>query len=104
MAQFLGISEHEFIEHYTRLRTDRRGLALLDKPNGECVFLNGQNCEVQPVKPQQCRDFPNLWNFPGAQNTCRAISKHVSLEEWRHRISVATGRDADSLLKPISGQ
>ncbi|PHX94050.1 MAG: zinc/iron-chelating domain-containing protein, partial [Pedosphaera sp.] len=38
------MSEHEFIQQFTRLRPDRRGLALMDKPNGECVFLDGENC------------------------------------------------------------
>ncbi|MEI6085851.1 MAG: YkgJ family cysteine cluster protein, partial [Verrucomicrobiota bacterium] len=64
LAAFLGIAEDEFIQRNMRLRPDRRGLVLADKENGECVFLDGVDCRVQSVKPQQCRDFPNLWNFP----------------------------------------
>jgi uncharacterized protein len=75
MAAFLGLSEFDFIQQYTRLRTDNRGLALQDKGNGECVFLDGRDCRVQPVKPQQCRDFPNGWNFPGFEKICRAVPK-----------------------------
>src|SRR5437899_10622227 len=67
LAAFRGLSEHDFIQQFTRLSQDRRGLALQEKPNGECVFLDGLDCAVQPVKPQQCRDFPNLWNFPGSE-------------------------------------
>jgi Fe-S-cluster containining protein len=63
LAAFKGISEHAFIQQFTRLRHDRRGLALQEKPDGSCVFLDGNDCSVQPVKPQQCRDFPNLWKF-----------------------------------------
>ena len=92
VAAHRGVSEHEFIQQFTRLRADRRGLALLDKPNGECVFLDGTNCAVQPVKPQQCRDFPNLWNFPGFEQTCRAVPKLVSEAEYRRLIAAATGR------------
>ncbi|MFM8469799.1 MAG: YkgJ family cysteine cluster protein [Limisphaerales bacterium] len=92
LAQFRGLSEHEFIERFTRLRADRRGLALMDKPNGECVFLDGESCAVQPVKPQQCRDFPNLWNFPGFEQTCRAVPKVVAEEKYRQLIAAATGR------------
>ena len=92
LAAHRGVSEHEFIQQFTRLRADRRGLALLDKPNGECVFLDGANCAVQPVKPQQCRDFPNLWNFPGFEQTCRAVPKLVSEAEYRRLIAAATGR------------
>ncbi len=91
-AAFRGVSEHEFIQQFTRLRPDRRGLALMHKPNGECVFLDGKNCAVQPVKPQQCRDFPNLWNFPGFEQACRALPNLVSEEEYRRLVVAATGR------------
>jgi Fe-S-cluster containining protein len=77
MAAFLGVSELAFIERYTRLRPDRRGLALQDAPGGACVFLAGRDCRVQPVKPQQCRDFPNGWNFPGFEKICRALPKPI---------------------------
>ena len=73
MAQFLSLSEQEFIDQYTRLRQYREGLALLDKPNGECIFLEGRDCKVQPVKPHQCSGFPNTWNFPGWREVCEAI-------------------------------
>jgi Fe-S-cluster containining protein len=73
IARFLGMSEHEFIQRFTRLRPQRDGLALIDKPNGECIFLDGIDCTVQPVKPHQCRAFPNAWNFPGWRDVCEAI-------------------------------
>ena len=73
IAAHLGLGEHEFIQHYTRLRPRRDGLALIDKPNGECVFLDGRDCVVQPVKPGQCRGFPNTWNFPGWREVCEAV-------------------------------
>ncbi|MBI3876771.1 MAG: YkgJ family cysteine cluster protein [Verrucomicrobia bacterium] len=92
LAAFKGLGEAEFIERFTRLAGDRRGLALMDKPDGSCVFLEGDNCAVQPVKPQQCRDFPNLWNFPGFEKICRAVPVEVSADEWRRRVTAATGR------------
>jgi uncharacterized protein len=92
LAAFRGLGESEFIQQFTRLRGDRRGLALMDKPNGECVFLEGGSCAVQSVKPQQCRDFPNLWNFPGFEQVCHAVPKLVSEEEYRRLVSVATGQ------------
>ena len=87
LAAFKGISEHEFIQNFTRLRQDRRGLALQEKPNGECVFLDGENCSVQSVKPQQCRDFPNLWNFPGFEQTCHALPRLVGEEEFARLVA-----------------
>jgi uncharacterized protein len=73
LARFLAMSEHDFIQRYTRLRPQRNGLALLDKQNGECIFLNGRDCAVQPVKPKQCKGFPNEWNFPGWREVCEAV-------------------------------
>ena len=78
LAEFRGLSEFDFIQQFTRLTQNRRGLALSEKPNGECVFLEGGSCTVQPVKPQQCRDFPNLWNFPGAEKSCRALPRETA--------------------------
>lgn len=86
MAEFLGVSEHEFIQRYAKLRDDRRGLALQEQPDGACVFLDGGNCRVQPVKPQKCRDFPNLWNFPGFEKSCRALPREVSDAEYQRLI------------------
>ena len=96
LAAYKQMDEREFIEHYTRLRSDRLGLALMDKHGGECIFLDGGDCTVQPVKPQQCREFPNLWNFPGSEKLCRAVPRGVSVEEWRRRIREATGRELDA--------
>ena len=96
LAAFVGLSEHEFIQRHTRLRHDRQGLSLQEKPNGECLFLNGNDCAVQAVKPQQCRDFPNLWNFPGFKKVCHAIPRMVGEEEYKTLIAQATGRNAVS--------
>lgn len=100
LAAHLGLGEHEFIKRFTRLATDRRGLALADKPNGECIFLDGIDCMVQPVKPGQCRDFPNLWNFPGFEKICRARPVEVSPEEFAARLRAATGREPPGAVTP----
>ncbi|HYG25244.1 MAG TPA: YkgJ family cysteine cluster protein [Verrucomicrobiae bacterium] len=92
LAEFTGMGEFEFIQRYLQLRADRQGLALQNKLNGECIFLEGDNCAVQAVKPQQCSDFPNLWNFPGFEKVCDAIPRRVSEEEYAALIAKATGR------------
>jgi len=92
LAGHKNLSEHEFIQRFTRLRPDRQGLALQETPDGGCIFLDGDACAVQPVKPQQCRDFPNLWNFPGFGKICRAQPRELAEAEFRRRISEATGR------------
>jgi Fe-S-cluster containining protein len=87
MAAFLGIGETDFIERYTRLRQDRKGLSLVEKPNFECVFLDGINCRVQPVKPAQCDGFPNRWNFPGFEKECRSKPREVGADEYQRLIN-----------------
>jgi len=91
IAVHIGLSESEFIAGHTGLRGDRKGLSLLEKSNGECEFLVGNDCSIQPVKPQQCRDFPNLWNFPGFEKVCHAIPRDLDPTEFRRRIQHATG-------------
>lgn len=74
MAGWLGVTESVFVDRYTRLTADRRGLSLNEKADGSCVFLEGRNaCRIQPVKPAQCVGFPNAWNFPGFDAQCRSI-------------------------------
>jgi uncharacterized protein len=92
LAAFKQMSEFDFVQGYLHLRADRQGLALQNKPNGECIFLEGENCSVQPVKPQQCRDFPNLWNFPGFEKVCHAIPRQVGQVEFQKLIAKATGK------------
>ncbi len=72
IASFLKMKQDLFIEKYTRLRSDRHGLSLIDQPDGACIFLDGQDCQIQSVKPDQCRGFPNAWNFPGWRDICQA--------------------------------
>lgn len=74
IAGFLGIEETAFIQTHTRLRPNRDGLALIDQPDGACIFLEGRACRVQPVKPAQCTGFPDEWNFPGWREVCEAAA------------------------------
>lgn len=74
IAAFLNMPEAEFIEQCTRLNANRTGLSIIDKLNGECLFLEGVNvCRIQPVKPAQCSGFPNEWRFPGWRDMCEAV-------------------------------
>lgn len=81
LAAHQKLSEFDFIQQFTRLRQDRRGLALKDQPDGACIFLENGGCRVQAVKPRQCREFPNLWNFPDFEKICRAIPREVTEAE-----------------------
>lgn len=57
IAAWLGMPSGRFIEEYTTLMPDRRGLTLIEKPDGSCIFLeDGEpcGCRINPVKPKQC--------------------------------------------------
>ena len=74
ISDYIGVTETAFIERYTRVNHKRDGLSIIDKPNGECVFLEGVNvCSIQAVKPKHCSGFPNVWRFPGWREQCEAI-------------------------------
>lgn len=104
LAAFLGLDEGAFIQRHTRVRDDRRGLSLVERPGGACVFLEGRDCAVQAVKPQQCRDFPNHWRFPGFERECRAVPREVSEAEYVRLVVAQTGRPPVSLrVEGLSG-
>lgn len=72
-AVFLKMTPEDFIGQYTVLMPDRSGLTLIEKPDGSCIFLEETeppSCRIQPVKPEQCRRFPEHWNFPGWEKEC----------------------------------
>ena len=72
LAHHLHLNAHEFTARYTRLTRDRKALALTEQPDGACVFLAGNACRIQTVKPRQCRAFPNGWRFDGFERQCQA--------------------------------
>ena len=81
IAEFLGMEEHEFVQEYTRIRANRTGLSLIDKDGStECIMLEGDSCLINAVKPEQCRGFPNVWNFPGWEKECEAIAVPIKGE------------------------
>lgn len=73
IAEFLGMELYDFVAEYTELRRNRTGLTIREKDNSECVFLDGIECKIQPVKPGHCAGFPNRWNFPGWRKVCEAV-------------------------------
>lgn len=80
IASYLGLEERVFINRYCRLQRNRRGLSLEDAENGACIMLTEGGCRIQPVKPQQCRDFPLRWNFPGWEKRCPGAGKTTRIK------------------------
>lgn len=74
IAAFLELPVYDFVRDFTDLRANRTGLTLREKDEEQstCIFLDGQDCRINPVKPNQCAGFPNRWNFKGWQEVCEA--------------------------------
>jgi Fe-S-cluster containining protein len=79
ISSFLEMNEEEFLFRYTRLRTNRTGLSLIEKENHECIMLEDGGCRIHAVKPSQCAGFPNKWNFPGWRDICEAIPEPLNV-------------------------
>lgn len=100
IAAYMGMELNEFIDKFTRLRTNRNGLSLIEKENHECIMLGEEGCKIQDVKPFQCKGFPNRWNFPGWQKVCKA--KPVPMQE---AIDLGLVEGADlSANQPLRGR
>lgn len=85
LAGLLGIAVTDFTGRYTRLTADRRGLSLVERPDGSCVFLEADNaCRVQAAKPRQCRAFPLAWAFEGYRDICAAAAAMTDAEGATH--------------------
>ena len=72
IADFLGMSVYAFTGRFTVLAVNRECLSLAEAQDGACVFLEGNACRIQPVKPRQCRDFPLRWTVKDAHMQCAA--------------------------------
>ena len=64
LARALAVPEHDFIQRYTGLASNRRQLTLLDGTDGACIFLEGNRCAVYAARPAQCRAFPFATTTP----------------------------------------
>ncbi len=57
IAEYLGMAYKAFRRTY--LRRAWRGLTFKEKPNYDCIMLDGGGrCTVYPVRPLQCRIWP----------------------------------------------
>ena len=77
IAGFLDVDPDEFRRAYTRVpeiaeHSAAGDLWLIEKPapDYECIFLEGNLCAVNPVKPAQCAGFPLKWRTRGMIADC----------------------------------
>lgn len=76
IAAFLDMDVEAFTARFARLGQHRRGLSLVEREDGACVFLDGLGaCAVQPVKPAQCESFPGAWRYSAMETVCEGWGK-----------------------------
>ncbi|RMD84908.1 MAG: YkgJ family cysteine cluster protein [Candidatus Dadabacteria bacterium] len=88
LAAWFGTGADEFGRKYLRRVGGR--YALLERPTGECVLLEGDRCSAYPVRPRQCRSYP-FWDqnlrspaaWGKAAACCEGISAASPLIGWR---------------------
>jgi Fe-S-cluster containining protein len=64
LARFLGVPAKKFVEQYTSV--DEDGAMILQKREGACVFLEGNDCTVYEARPGNCERFPHLLRGAGS--------------------------------------
>jgi hypothetical protein len=69
IAGFLILSEQQFLDQFTRLRTNWQGLSLIEKENRECIM------------PRTMQWLSNKWNLPGWRQVCEANPTSVVKDE-----------------------
>jgi uncharacterized protein len=75
IAGFLDVDPDEFRRAYTREpeiaeHSAAGDLWLTEKHGLDCVFLEGNLCAINPVKPAQCHGFPLKWRTPDVMDYC----------------------------------
>jgi Fe-S-cluster containining protein len=74
LAAALGLPLDDFLSRHTRLTRDRQALALNERDDGSCSFLDDRNrCRLQDAKPRQCRDYPLRWRSDLLDAVCQTM-------------------------------
>lgn len=74
IADFLKKDARVFMDEFCEI-VDRRRIVLKKKEGETCIFLEDSGCQIHPVKPSQCRDFPFRWNTPASFEYCLGLKK-----------------------------
>lgn len=73
ISNYLKISEEAFIDQYTTVAPDRLSLILKDNNGNDCCLLTEKGCLIHPVKPEQCKGYPDKWISPELASICEGM-------------------------------
>jgi uncharacterized protein len=91
LARSMRLSPAKFMAEYT-VQDEEEERVLRQKPEGECVFLDGNDCTVYDVRPETCQRFPHMvrgngsiasrmWQFVDRATYCPIV--YNSLEAFK---------------------
>lgn len=73
IADFLHMNVYAFAQAYTQIAPDRKTLVLAGQVDDACIFLMPDSrCRIHPVKPIQCRTYPERWRSDDIESVCPA--------------------------------
>ncbi len=66
ISAFLNIPKEKFLEKFCEIKEiNKIPFYVLRKIHNQCIFLDNNKCKIYPVRPYQCKIFPNLGSkFP----------------------------------------
>lgn len=79
IADFLGLPLKSFLKQYTtRIAPGEWWLHDQANPERWCIFLEQDaeglfKCRINPVKPNQCKSFPEKWRNEDSFRTCSGL-------------------------------
>jgi len=70
ISLFLKIEQSDFLHQYTLKHDSWVYLRAKENKDKDCILLEKQGCSVYPVRPKQCKDFPEKWKYEDMGNYC----------------------------------
>lgn len=93
IAAYLDMKEEDFRAEYTRAFPGCSTLILTEAPDGACIFIDETNrCRINPVKPGQCRGFPEKWSAPPEyMQLCAGFRAQAAAKKRRQAPAIPCG-------------
>lgn len=79
IAEYCGENIYHFNSTFCDI-LDRRKLVLKKKTDEVCVFLTDSKCNIYPVRPRQCREFPVEWKTEKSAVYCEGQKQTESFQ------------------------
>ncbi|MBN1587190.1 MAG: YkgJ family cysteine cluster protein [Candidatus Omnitrophica bacterium] len=74
IAKYLGITPGELVDTYCEQKDGWTYLKAKQNKDLDCIFLNRKHgCEIYPVRPKQCADFPYKWRYENITDECPGV-------------------------------